>query len=63
MIKIGEIIELKRSDLRKNENNLPINEITLGDFKATSISLNEMAKAVKITFNDNEQTRELKNRY
>jgi SHS2 domain-containing protein len=56
-------IELKRDDLRKDKNNLLIEEITLYDFKGSIMSRDEMCKAEQIIFVDGEQIKELKNKY
>ena len=56
-------IELKRDDLQKNKNNLPIEKITLYDFKGSVLLRDEMCKAEQIIFVDGEQIKELKNRY
>ena len=55
-------IELIRDDLQKNKNNLPIDKITLYDFKASAMSRNEMLKADRIIFVDGKEFKELKNR-
>jgi len=54
-------IELKRSDLQKDKNNLPIDMITLYDFKGSVMSRNEINMAEQIIFVDGEQIKELKN--
>lgn len=56
-------IQLKRDDLQFNKNNLPIDKITLYDFKGSVMSIEEMRKAEQIIFVDGEQIKELKNRY
>lgn len=56
-------IELKRDDLQKDKNNLPIEKITLYDFKGSVMSRDEMCKAEQIIFVNGEQIKELKNRY
>ena len=45
--------ELKRSDLIENKKNILINEISIFDFKETSITTNEVNKAKQIVFIDN----------
>lgn len=56
-------IELTRDDLVKFKSDLPIDEISIYDFKRSSMSRDEMHKAELITFKDGEQVKELKNRY
>jgi hypothetical protein len=56
-------IELKRDDLQKDKNNLPIEKITIYDFKGSVMSRDEICKAEQIIFVDGEQIKELKNRY
>ena len=56
-------IEIKRDDLQFDRNNLPIDKITIYDFKGSVMSREEMRKAEQIIFVDGEQTKELKNRY
>lgn len=56
-------IALTRDDLVKFKSDLPIDEISIYDFKSSSMSRDEMHKAELITFKDGEQTKELKNKY
>jgi len=56
-------IELTRDDLVKFKSDLPIDEISIYDFKSSTMSRDEMHKAEIITFKDGEQIKELKNRY
>ena len=56
-------IALTRDDLVKFKSDLPIDEISIYDFKSSSMSRDEMRKAELITFKDGEQTKELKNKY
>ena len=56
-------IELTRDDLVKFKSDLPIDEISIYDFKSSAMSRDEMHKAELITFKDGEQIKELKNRY
>ena len=56
-------IELKRDDLQEDKNNLLIEEITRYDFKGSVMSRDEMRKAEQIIFVDDEQIKELKNKY
>ena len=56
-------IELTRDDLVKFKNDLPIDEISIYNFKSSAMSREEMHKAELITFKDGEQIKELKNRY
>ena len=56
-------IELTRDDLVEFESDLPIDEISIYDFKSSAMSRDEMCKAELITFKDGEQIKELKNRY
>ena len=56
-------IELTHDDLVKFKRNLPIDDITLYDFKGSAMSRDEIRKAELITFKDDEQIKELKNRY
>ena len=56
-------IELTRDDLVKFKRDLPIDEISIYDFKGSAMSRDEMRKAYLITFKDGEQIKELKNRY
>jgi hypothetical protein len=56
-------IELTRDDLVKFKSDLPIDEISIYDFKSSAMNREEMHKAVIITFKDGEQIKELKNRY
>lgn len=57
------VIELTRDDLVKFKSDLPIDEISIYDFKGSAMSREEMYKADLITFKDGEQIKELKNRY
>lgn len=56
-------IELTRDDLVKFKSDLPIDEISIYDFKSSAMSREEIHKAELITFKDGEQIKELKNRY
>ena len=56
-------IELTRDDLVKFKSDLPIDEISIYDFKGSSMSIDEIYKAELIIFKDGEQIKELKNRY
>ena len=56
-------IELTRDDLVKFKSDLPIDEISIYDFKSSAMSRDEINKAKLITFKDGEQIKELKNRY
>jgi hypothetical protein len=56
-------IELTRDDLVEFKSDLPIDEISICDFKSSAMSRDEMHKAELITFKDGEQIKELKNRY
>ena len=56
-------IELTRDDLVKFKSDLPIDEISIYDFKSSAMSRDEMHKAELITFKDDEQIKVLKNRY
>ena len=56
-------IELTSDDLVKFKRNLPIDDITLYNFKGSAMSRDEIRKAELITFKDDEQIKELKNRY
>jgi hypothetical protein len=56
-------ITLTREDLVKFKSDLPIDEISIHDFKVSSMSRDEMHKAELITFKDGEQLKELKRRY
>ena len=56
-------IELTRDDLGKFKSDSPIDEISIYDFKSSSMSREEMHKAELIIFKDGEQIKELKNRY
>lgn len=53
-------IELTRDDLVKFKSDLPINEISIYDFKSSAMTRDEMLKAELITFKDGEQIRKLK---
>ena len=55
--------ELTRDDLAKFKSDLPIDDISVYDFKSSAISRDEMNKAELITFKDGEQIKELKNKY
>ena len=56
-------IELTRDDLVKFKSDLPIDHISIYDFKRSVISIDEISKAELIIFKDGEQIKELKNRY
>lgn len=56
-------IMLTRKDLVKFKSDLPIDEISIYDFKGSSMSRDEMQKAELIIFKDGEQLKKLKNRY
>jgi hypothetical protein len=56
-------IELTRDDLVKFKSDLPIDDISIYDFKSSVMSRDEIHKAELITFKDGEQIKELKNRY
>ena len=56
-------IELTRDDLVESKSDLPIDEISIHDFKSSAMSRDDMHKAELITFKDGEQIKELKNRY
>lgn len=56
-------IELTRDDLVKFKSDLPIDKISIWDFKTDSMSIYEIYKAELIIFKDGEQFKELKNRY
>jgi hypothetical protein len=61
--KSKRFIELTRDDLVKLKSDLAIDEISLFDFKSTSMNRGEILKADKITFKDGEKTKVLKSRY
>lgn len=56
-------IELTRDDLVKFKSDLPIDEISICDFKSSAMSIEEMHKSELISFKDGEQIKEIKNRY
>jgi len=63
-IKGSLLIDLYRSDLNKDSENLPINKITLYCFKSTSLSLKDMREAEMINFNDDDgEFKQLKSRH
>lgn len=59
----NHFIELTREDLVKFKTDLPIDKISIYDFKGTVLSRDEIDKADLITFKDGEQIKELKNKY
>lgn len=56
-------IELTRDDLVEFKSDLPIDDISIYDFKSSAMSRDEIHKAELITFKEGEQIKELKNRY
>ena len=57
-------IKLNRTDLQRDKRNLNIDDITVYDFKASSLPYDDMCKAETITFVDSDGTaRVLKTRY
>ena len=61
--KSKRFIELTRDDLIKLKSDLAIDEISLYDFKSTSMNRYELLNSHKITFKDGEKTKVLKSRY
>ena len=60
--KSKRFIELTRNDLVKLKSDLAIDEISLFDFKSTSMNRHQLLKAEKITFKDGEEIKILKSR-
>ena len=56
-------IELTREDLVKFKSDLPISEISFHDFRSSSMTMEELRKAEKITFKDGNEIKVLKSRY
>jgi len=56
-------IELNRSDLRRDKINTHIDDITVCDFKSSSITLDDIRKAELITYVVGARLISLKNKY
>lgn len=64
---IGDVssryITLKRDDLIEWKKDIPIQEVTINDFKSTSITRDEILKAYYILFSDGNIHKVLKDRF
>ena len=61
---VGVVLRLNRSDLKRGDKEKPIEEISIFNFSATSVTLDTMAKCAIILFDNGDgQYKELKNRY
>lgn len=56
-------ITLKRDDLIEWKKDIPIQEVTINDFKSTSITRDEILKAYYILFSDGNIHKVLKDRF
>ena len=56
-------ITLKRDDLIEWKKDIPIQEVTINDFKSTSVTMDEILRAYYILFSDGNIHKVLKDRF